>query len=294
MKAIKRLLALTLSLMILAVSIPEAGSVAFAAGVKDVANTVAEAVSNAIESDTGAQSTDGYASAVTSVGAAGRAGSSNTGIVLPESGQLTRAEWIHDLVTVFEMTVDSDALPDNYFNDLTNSHTYYKDILLAVEFGVIDVEAGENLCPDEAATREFCASTLNFCLGYQLSNDVTYNFSDSADCADAAGAQIAIDRGWLELIDGCFLPDTYITTAEAEIMLDDAANVIAGQTVDEEYESVYSFTEDVIVIDEGTEVTEDGEILRITDCPETILIGDKFAVYFNGIPSVLQGGCGIF
>ena len=57
--------------------------------------------------------------------------------------------------------------------------------------GVIDIEAGENLYPDEIVTRDFAASTLNFCLGYQL-EDATYSFSDSESVTDADSAQIAI------------------------------------------------------------------------------------------------------
>lgn len=71
---------------------------------------------------------------------------------------VTRAEWISQLVEAFSMTVEDDSnMPDNYFSDITETDSYYRNILLAVEFGVIDLEAGEAFEPNEPTTREFAA-----------------------------------------------------------------------------------------------------------------------------------------
>ncbi len=48
----------------------------------------------------------------------------------------------YDLTVMFDMTVEKDNMPDDYFSDVTSTHTYYKDIMMAAEFGVIDIEAG--------------------------------------------------------------------------------------------------------------------------------------------------------
>lgn len=85
--------------------------------------------------------------------------SDSTDIVLGGEDSITRAEWLHNLVTVFEMTVESGAEPDNYFSDLDENHEYYSDIILALEFGVINVAAGEAMCPDEPVTRDFAANS---------------------------------------------------------------------------------------------------------------------------------------
>ena len=98
---------------------------------------------------------------------------------------VTRAEWLSDLVDTFEMKVEDDNYPDNYFSDLQSSSEYYYKVLVAVQFGVVDVEAGNPIYPDKPTTREFAASTLNFCLGYQREKqDTTYTFSDTADVVD--------------------------------------------------------------------------------------------------------------
>ena len=67
---------------------------------------------------------------------------------------------------VLDMTVEEAHAPDNYFTDLTGEESYYRDILVAVQFGVVDIPAGEAFYPENAATREFAAQTLNSCLGY--------------------------------------------------------------------------------------------------------------------------------
>ena len=81
---------------------------------------------------------------------------------------VTRIAWVQKLVKTFDMTVEADNYPDNYYSDIDSSASYYKDLMIAVEFGVIDLEAGSAFEPDKPATREFAAHTLNFCLGFQL------------------------------------------------------------------------------------------------------------------------------
>ena len=200
---------------------------------------------------------------------------------------ITRAQWLHNLVVIFDIVVEVESLPDNYFSDIDSKHEYYQDVLLAVEYGIVDIPAGEQLCPDDAVTREFAASTLNFCLGYNFDEEITYTFSDVDDCIDADSAQVAIDRGWFEVVEGAFAPQNVITAVEIDGMLADVEKVLADQTVDENYDSTYNFADGVIVVEKGTVVTESAEgIVTITDCPTEINDGDKFAVFYGDIPSV--------
>ena len=86
-------------------------------------------------------------------------------------------------------------MPDNYFSDVTADMANYRDILLAVEFGVIDLDAGEAFEPDKPATREFAAQTLNFCLEFQLGNDTTYTYSEAEEVSCPDDIQVAVNRG---------------------------------------------------------------------------------------------------
>ena len=195
------------------------------------------------------------------------------------AGNVTRGEWIHNLVTTFDMTVEDDEYPDNYFTDLDSSSEYYHDFLLAVEFGVLGDETGGEANVDAVATRDFAASTLNYCLGIQLET-TDYTFSDSASCVHPVDAQIAVNQGWFTLVDGKFLPEQGITSTEMNAMLATAGTLETSAEVEEGKKSSYAFADYVKVVPEGTQVTiDENKTVTITDLPVAISEGDTFAVY---------------
>lgn len=210
---------------------------------------------------------------------------------------VSRIEWLQALTSLFEMTVAEDNYPDNYYADINSSYEYYYDVMLATEFGLVDVAAGEALQPDADATREFAAHTLNMCLGYQVDNDTTYSFSDAGNMTYPKDAQIAVNRGWFTLVDGSFLPDAPITTTEKEIMLADATAVKATAAIDNTYIGSYTFASGITVLPEDTVavVTSENE-LTIYDCKVNIQNGDSFGLISGGFPvaykavSVSQSG----
>ena len=200
---------------------------------------------------------------------------------------ITRAEWLHRLAETFGMAVEEDNYPDNYFRDLEADSEYYYDVLLNVEFGVIDVEAGGEVRSNEAVTREFASHTLNYCMGYQM-EDAAYSFSDADACRYPEDAQAAVNRGWLALTEGKFCPNALITAQEAERMLEDAAKVISGDVITEESGS-YEFAEDVVVIQNPCTVGVDESgrtVVEIENMQEAAAAGTRFAVYQNNIPVV--------
>lgn len=206
-------------------------------------------------------------------------------IIYGSGGGITRAEWLHNLAVMFNMTVDSDNIPDNYYSDVDSSHTYYDDIMLTVEFGVVNIEAGGELCPDDPATRDFAASTLAFCLGIQLDAGAGYSFSDSSDCSDPDSAQIAVDRGWFSLSGGQFLPGQAITSGEVTAMADDAQVMLAYTYVEEGYDSQYVFADFVVVVPESATVyVDDNDVVTISDTTITVAEGDTFVIWLSGIP----------
>ena len=206
--------------------------------------------------------------------------------ILYGDGTITRAEWLHDLTVMFDMTVEKDNMPDDYFSDVTSTHTYYKDIMMAAEFGVIDIEAGQKVKPDEAATREFAAHTLNYCLGYKL-EDKTYTYKDTTGIKYPDDTQIAINRGWFALESGRFNPEKTITKSEIENMVSDAKTVQQSTQIDENYKNSYEFTSNVIEIPQDVSVYVDKDKnVTIVNCPKKITVGDTFAVYENGVAQV--------
>lgn len=198
---------------------------------------------------------------------------------------ITRAEWLHNLAVVFEMTVEENNCPDDYYADVTSDHPYYRDILLAVEFGVVDLPAGENLRPDEPVNREFAASTLNYCLGFQLEEGTEYTYSDVAAVAQANqdDVQIAVNRNWFALHDGAFQPTASVTDAELRGMMSDAQQVWNSNQIDEDYQSSYTYQSGVIEVPQGTEVLVEENTVTIFG-GVSIQAGDVFVVYVNGLP----------
>ena len=201
----------------------------------------------------------------------------------------SRAEWIQSLVETFSMTVEEDNYPDNYFSDLTGEEEYYRDILVAVEFGVVDIEAGLPFLPDEPVTREFAAQTLNFCLGFQLDEEAEYTFNEAASAVYPSDIQIAINRGWFSLTNGAFLPNQAVTAEEAAAMLADAQNILKEDIVDENYDNAFVFSDDVIELPESTAVQVNSSTELLLASPTAkIAEGDIFAVYFDGLPTIYE------
>ena len=196
---------------------------------------------------------------------------------------VTRIAWIQGLVAAFDMTVEEDNYPDNYYTDIDSTADYYRDLMIAVEFGVIDLNAGLPFEPDEPATREFAAHTLNYCLGFQLGSS-TYTYTDTANVTYKDDVQVAVNRSWFALVNEKFLPQQAMTSAEAAAMLADAKKILEGTVVSENYNSTYTFKTDVIEIPAGTEVQVEDGVVRITNCPKVLTNGCIFVVYVNEIP----------
>ena len=213
----------------------------------------------------------------------------DSGLVYGDNGTLTKAEWLHDLVTVFDMKVEEGDPPDNYFTDVAYDSEYYDDIMLATEFGVVNVEAGGELGPDDTVDREYASVTLNFCLGFQLDDD-TYTFSESSDEAYAdelTAFQVALNRNWFALSGGAFLPSKAITSAEAKAMLSDAQQVLADAQIDDTKEGTFEFADYVIDFTpyQVVEFNEDNTV-TIYAPDKKLAVGDTFVVYDQELPFV--------
>lgn len=196
----------------------------------------------------------------------------------------TRGEWMSILVNQFDMTIEDGIVPDDYHGDIAGT-TYYEDILIAMNFGVIDVEPGDDFEPDKPVTREFVAQTLNYCLGFQLDENPNYTMSDVEDLTYPEDAQVAVNRGWFALIDGAFSKDTLMTMEERTNMLADAAEVWTSTIIDETHTDTYEFVDGVVVVPDGTEVTinDENNTVTINNCQVVINEQDLFAVYDDGL-----------
>ena len=201
---------------------------------------------------------------------------------------VSRAEWLYDLVETFGFSVEEDSYPTDYFADLETGSKFYYDALLAVQFELIDVKKGGYLYPTYPVTRAFAADTLNSCLECQVDTASGYSYEDVELVENPDNAQAAVELGWLDLINGRFSPDTFITIKEAEGMLAYAQMILNSEVVDTDAKDGYvDFADDVVAMSEDVEawINEDGE-LTIVNPDQKIRVGQKFAVYLYGIPVV--------
>ena len=197
--------------------------------------------------------------------------------------EISRIDWVQELVTLFDLTVDEDNYPDNYYSDISTDDSFYRDVMVACEFGMIDLEAGEEFRPEDAVTREFAAQTMNAMLGFVPETD-SYTYQDTADVTYKDAAQVAIDRGWVTVAAGKFLPEQSLTTEEHDAMVADAKKVLADAQIETGKENTCTFASGVVVVPKGTAVSIDVDgIVMIENCPVTIKQGTTFAVYVNDI-----------
>ena len=197
--------------------------------------------------------------------------------------EISRIAWVEELITLFDLTVEEDNYPDNYYSDISADDSFYRDVMVACEYGMIDLEAGEAFRPEDAVTREFAAQTMNAMLGFVPKTD-SYTYQDTADITYKEAAQVAIDRGWVTVSGGKFLPGQSLTTKEHDVMIADAKQVLSDAQIETGKDNTCTFASGVVIVPEGTVVSIDVDgTVMIENCPVTITQGTTFAVYVNDI-----------
>ena len=197
--------------------------------------------------------------------------------------EISRIAWVEELITLFDLTVEEDNYPDNYYSDISADDSFYRDVMVACEYGMIDLAAGEEFRPEDAVTREFAAQTMNAMLGFVPETD-SYTYQDTADVTYKEAAQVAIDRGWVTVSGDKFLPGQSLTTKEHDAMIADAKQVLSDAQIETGKENTCTFASGVVIVPEGTAVSIDVDgTVMIENCPVTITQGTTFAVYVNDI-----------
>ncbi|MCM1113537.1 MAG: hypothetical protein NC399_09820 [Muribaculum sp.] len=183
------------------------------------------------------------------------------------------------------MAVEEDNYPDNYYSDLSSDSAIYRTVMVATEFGLVDVEAGDALRPDDAATREFVAHSFNICMGYALGGEVNYTFSEADSVTYADDIQIAINKKWFALTNGAFLPEIGITVSEKDALIAIAVASLSDSEVNENYDNEYTVRDGVIVLPESVQplMTGDKE-LTLYHCTVELKKGDIFVALSAGFP----------
>ena len=201
-------------------------------------------------------------------------------MVMAAQTGITKEEWIHDLVSIFDMSIEDDSTMEYYFTDIDNSDYAY-EINLAANYGVFDIES-DLFDPDDYVTREFAAHTANYCMSY-LDNGTTVTFKDSDDIYYEYDAVVAVQRGWFTLSSGKFQPDALMTKAESEAILNDAKASVESVAIDENADSTVNYEKSVIQLGDSVSASYFNGNVIISGTPPALKAGNVFSVKIDGV-----------
>ncbi|MBQ8927628.1 MAG: dockerin type I repeat-containing protein [Oscillospiraceae bacterium] len=207
---------------------------------------------------------------------------------LPAAAQtsgVTREAWIHELVTLFGMSVEDESTMEHPFTD-TGSSTYAHDIDLAANYGVFDIE-GETFDPDGYVTREFAAHTANYCIGY-FDNGTQVSFTDAVYYEEDAAA--AVQHGWFSLTAGAFEPDALMTPAQEETILNDLRASLSETVIDENAKDTVTYKSSVTQIGDSVDAAYFCGHVVIYGTAPALRTGQLFTVMLGGAQHLYKAG----
>ena len=212
-----------------------------------------------------------------------------SGEYLSEDG-ISRAKWLRNLEILFDLTADPGDYPDNYYPDLSEAYEYYDVMMIAVYYGLLEETPGEEIHPDDAATRDFAAHTLNFLLGREK-EAASYSFSDASSCEWPDDAQTAVEAGWFALSSNKFNPQQVLTADEINTILSTVEAYLAEREASSGANS-FTFADWVIQIPGTAEISasydDASEVLTvmISNYSGTLQAGDTFVFFEDDFPYV--------
>ena len=134
-------------------------------------------------------------------------------------GNISRAETATIFFRLLKAdTRDGNLTAENVFADVANGKWFNKAVSTMAKLGIVKGRSAETFAPDAPITRaEFAAICARF---NTKPTNTSNSFSDISGHWAEAEIERAVAFGWIAgYPDGTFLPDTYITRAEAMTMI---------------------------------------------------------------------------
>lgn len=209
----------------------------------------------------------------------------DTPMIMASETGVTKEEWIHDLVTAFDMSVEDEFTIESHFTDIADS-PYSYDIDLAANYGVFDIES-ESFNPSDLVTREFAAHTANYCFGY-LDDGTTVTFTDSDDIYYEYDAIVSVQKGWFKPSSSKFLPNALLTEKEAENILNNVKASLESVVIDENAESTIDYTSSVVQLGDSVNASYFNGAVTIKGTSISVKKGNIFCVNIDGIDKIYK------
>ena len=142
----------------------------------------------------------------------------------------TRGQWVQLLAEKINMNLNADLTDYDYFYTDTKNSNYVIAIETARAYGFLPPTGSPLFHPNEIVTREFVAYTLAKALGYIGTYDLDCNDKNSVKFISEAS--IAIQEGFLTLIDNQFKPNAPFTIIDKERAFSRIDQINASTKVD--------------------------------------------------------------
>ncbi|WP_026516945.1 leucine-rich repeat protein [Butyrivibrio sp. MC2021] len=198
--------------------------------------------------------------------------------------EVTRLAWWRMLISAFNLTVEENNYPDNYFADINSSFDYYREIMVAAEYGLIDVAPGENVLANDPITRELAAHTLNLCIGY-VNQAEGYTFSESGEVTYPDDIQVAIDNGWFSLNGKKFAPAQAVSNTEFTNLSSIATTAYNSIQLSDNHKNSYKLKAGVVNLGEVTaDITGEDELTIFDKKVTNLSSGDIFVIFNDNNP----------
>lgn len=193
-----------------------------------------------------------------------------------DKNSVTRGEWVNMLVSEFSMSLDDTADYEAPYTDISDSK-YNTSIVTAYYNAVLPTDI-EEFNPNEYATRDFAAFTLNNCLCYVKNSDLSCDDFSEIKYQDAASA--LVERGYFALVGNKFMPNNAVTTGEMSNVSELIKKSLQALEIDPNHEQVVNINDDTVMIKENIVKSVDGDTvsMELTDETSALKEGSVFFV----------------
>lgn len=197
---------------------------------------------------------------------------------------VTRGEWVEMLATEFSMKEVSKSDTELPYSDISDSK-YCPQIVTAYYHSILPTNI-EKFKPDEYATRDFAAYTLNNCLCYIKNSNLKCSDFDSIKYKDAVSA--LTERGYFKLENDRFMPEKAVTTTEMDKIKLLIAQSLEGLKIDENHENVIDVNDDAVIIYDNVIKSIDGNTVTLIVSDETSKIKEGSIFFVPNPENVVQ------
>ncbi len=173
---------------------------------------------------------------------------------------VTRGQWVDMLANKFSMNKDDVDKVDSYFTDIDDNQ--YRDSIVTAYYNAVLPADSTEFNPNNAATRDFAAFTLNNCICFVKNEDLSCDDYDDIVYKDSASA--LVERGYFSLINNKFMPNKPVTKNEMDSIILLIQESLKEFEIDPEYENVIDVKDDVLDFNENIIKSINGNTVVVT------------------------------